>query len=136
MRRITIEWCGESYEFVPSHDLYMRIEDKVAFNRLAAMFEKAANDDGSLDMPMSHVSWVIYCVLKHCNVPVRTPMDIHPALFGGGSLPNSGEVIGELIAAYYGAMPERVAKKKPQQAERQRAPKKKSRKRRNRQSRR
>lgn len=114
MKRITIEWDGESYEFVPSHDLYMRIEDKVAFNRLAMMFEKAAsNDDGMLDMPMSQVSWVIYCVLKHCKAPVRTPMDIHQALFDGGeTLPNFGEVIGELIAAYYGAMPEKPVKKK------------------------
>lgn len=114
MKRITIEWDGESYEFAPSHDLYMRIEDKVAFNRLAMMFEKAAsNDDGMLDMPMSQVSWVIYCVLKHCKAPVRTPMDIHQALFDGGeTLPNFGEVIGELIAAYYGAMPEKPVKKK------------------------
>lgn len=114
MKRITIEWDGDSYEFVPSHDLYMRIEDRVAFNRLAMMFEKAAsNDEQMLDMPMSQISWVIYCVLKHCKASVRTPMDIHQALFDGEALPNFGEVIGELIAAYYGAMPEKPIKKKP-----------------------
>lgn len=114
MQKLTLEWDGDSYEFKPSHDLYMRIEEKIAFNRLATMFERAAaSDDGRLDMPMSQISWVIYCVMKHCGISVRTPMDVHQALFDAERLPNYGEVLGGLIASYYGAMPERPIKKKP-----------------------
>lgn len=112
MLSITVEYKDEQREFKPAHDLYMRIEDKVAFNRLATLFEKAAqSDDGMLELPMSQVSWVMYCVLKHCGFALKTPMEAHQALFSG-DLPNYGEVLGGLISAYYGAAPERPIKKK------------------------
>lgn len=113
--KIAIVWDGETYEFAPSHDLYMRIEDKVSFTRIANAFSRASDEEGQLDMPLSQVSWVMYCVLRHCGVSVRTPMDVHQALFNPEKLPNYGPVLGELITAYYGPQPERPAKsaKKP-----------------------
>lgn len=114
MQTITVEWDGEAHEFAPSHDLYMRIEDKVAFNRLATLFERAAlSDEGKLELPMSQVSWVMYCVLRHCGVPIKNPMEVHQALFSSTRLPNYGQVLGDLIGGYYNAMPERPVKKKP-----------------------
>jgi hypothetical protein len=111
MQKVTVMWCGEELEFTPSHDLYMRIEDKVSFNRLAMAFSKAAEgEEGQLDLPMSQVSWVLFCILRHCGVKLRTPMDVHQALFAGDKLPNYGAVLGALITAYYGAMPERPPK--------------------------
>jgi len=116
MQTITVEFRGEAHEFVPSFELFMRIEDKVAFNRLAAMVERAAqSDEGRLDLPMSQVSWVLYCVLKHCGVAIKNPLETHQALFAD-ELPNYGEVLGGLISAYYGAAPERPIKKKSAKA--------------------
>lgn len=112
MQTITVEYRGEAHEFAPSFELFMRIEDKVAFNRLATSFHQAAqSNEGQLELPMSQVSWVMYCVLKHAGASINNPMEAHHALFSG-ELPNYGEVLGALIASYYGAMPERPIKKK------------------------
>lgn len=113
MQTITVEYRDEAHEFAPSFDLFMRIEDKVAFNRLATSFHQAAqSSEGQLELPMSQVSWVMCCVLKHAGVSINNPMEAHHALFSG-ELPNYGEVLGALIASYYGAMPEKPVKKKP-----------------------
>ena len=121
MQTITVEYRGEEFELKPSFELFMRIEDKVAFNRLATSFQQAAqSDEGQLELPMSQVSWVMYCALKHAGAPIKSPMEVHHALFSG-ELPNYGEVLGALIASYYGAMPEKPVKKKPTAKAREKA---------------
>lgn len=117
MQKITVEYRDEAHEFAPSFELFMRIEDKVTFNRLATSFHQAAqSSEGQLELPMSQVSWVMYCVLKHAGVSINNPMEAHHALFSD-ELPNYGEVLGALIASYYGAMPERPIKKKSTESE-------------------
>ncbi len=112
MQTITVEYAGEEYEFKPSFELYLRIEDKVSFNRLASYLEQAAGDDEAmLDLPMSQISWVMFCVLKHAGVAIKNPMAAHQALLSG-DLSNYGEVLTSLIVSYYEAMPEKPVKKK------------------------
>lgn len=110
MQTISLKWKGEPVEFKPSFDLFMRIEEKVSFNRLADAMNQAGL--GNLaDLPMSHVSWVLYCCLRQGGVMVRTPDDVHKALFDGGGI-EWGGVIAGLMIAYYGAQPQKPPKKK------------------------
>jgi len=113
---INFEWQEKTIQCQPSHDLYMQIEDRVSFGRIAAAFANAASN-GTADIPMSHVSWVLFCVLRHAGQQVANPMDVHHAI-GSGSI-NWGVVIGQLIAAYYGALPAKAkVEKKPKAAAR------------------
>jgi hypothetical protein len=113
MQTIQLTWNGETVELKPSFDLFMRIEEKVAFNRIADAFNRAGQGNVA-DLPMSHVAWAMYCTLRHAGVPVRTPLDVHQAIFDG-RFPDYGAVIGQLIVAYYGAAPEKPVKKKAEQ---------------------
>lgn len=110
MQTLEIAWRGETYEFRPEFDLFTRIEEKVAFNRITESVHKTAQGHVA-DIPMSHVSWVMYCCLRYAGVSVRTPMEVHHALVDGSL--DYGKILGELIIAYYGAQPERMPKKKP-----------------------
>ena len=113
---IDFEWQGATVSFIPSHDLYMQIEDRVSFARIASAFANAATST-SADLPMSHVSWVLFCVLRIAGVRVANPMDVHHAI-QSNSL-NWGAVIGQLISAYYGALPTKAKpEKKPRAAAR------------------
>ena len=113
---ISFEWNGELVTFTPSHDLYMQIEDRVSFARIASAFSNAAVS-GAGDIPMSHVSWVLFCVLRHARQAVANPMEVHQAIQMGAV--NWGAVIGSLISAYYGALPAKAAPaKKPKRAAR------------------
>lgn len=108
---ITFEWRGETLEVRPSHDLYMQIEERVSFGRLATMFSAAASS-ANADIPMSHVSWVVFCVLRHCGQRISSPMEVHQPLVAN-EIP-WGHLIGSLISAYYGALPAKaVLPKKP-----------------------
>ena len=110
MQTLNLTWNGQTVEFKPSFDLFMRIEEKVAFNRIADEFNKARDGD-VIDLPMSHMAWLLYCCLRHAGVTVRTPMDAHQALIGE-KVPGFVNVLSGLIVAYYGAAPEKPPKKK------------------------
>jgi len=109
MQTLEIVWQGETYEFKPSFELFMRIEEKVSFNRIVEAMRQ--NVQGySADLPMSHVAWVIYCCLRHAGAQVRNALEVHQGLFDG-SVENHGDVLGGLILAYYGTQPEKPLKK-------------------------
>lgn len=105
---LAITWQGETYEFKPSFELFQKIEEKVSFNRLTSTFAGG----NTIDLPMSHVAWVLYCCLRAADCKVRTPLEVQHALFDKGAIayPN---VIAGLFVAYYGAGPEKAPKKKP-----------------------
>lgn len=105
---ISFEWNGETISFAPTHDLYMQIEDRVSFARLASAFANTAVGGGG-DIPLSHVSWVLFCVLRHARQQVANPMDVLQAMQSNAI--NWGAVLGALIGAFYGALP---AKAKPE----------------------
>ncbi len=111
MQTLQLTWKGEAYAITPSFDLFMRIEEKVAFNRIAESINQAGRGNAA-EVPMSHVAWVVYCCLTHAGVRVRNPIEVHQALFDGESMPDYGSLLGGLIVAYYGSGPERVPKKK------------------------
>lgn len=105
---ITFDWQDETLQLKPTHDLYMQIEERVSFNRLANAFASSVN--GTADVPMSHVSWVIFCVLRHCGKAVASPMDVHQAIFDGAI--KWGLVLADLIAGYYGPVPAKAPAQK------------------------
>jgi len=109
MQTIELTWQGRQYEIKAEFDLYWRIEQKVAINRIAEAFDKAASG-GVADVPFSHVAWVVYCCLRHVGVEVRSPIEVQHALFGD-EMPDYGPALRQLLVAYYGAAPERPAKK-------------------------
>ena len=116
-KRISLTWRGEVYSFLPQFDLYVQIEEKCTFNRIADAMRQAGLG-APADLPMSHVAWVLFCCLKHAGADVRTPAEVHQALFDGGaegsaSLPDYGHALGELVMAYYNASPEGPPKKAP-----------------------
>lgn len=103
---IDIEFRGAQLRLAPSHELYMQIEERIAFGRLATVFSAAARGSGA-DVPMSHVSWVVYCALRHAGARIETPLDAHQAVLSNEI--NWGALLGSLIAAYYGALPQKAA---------------------------
>jgi hypothetical protein len=112
MQTLSITWRGQALEFKPSFDLFLQIEEKVSFTRIQDALSQAAQGKPA-EIPMSHVAWVLYCCLKHAGGAVRTPMDVHQALFSNdGALDHSGVLRG-LAIAYFGAQPEKPPKKKP-----------------------
>lgn len=120
MQTLTLTWKGETYEIKPSFDLFMRIEEKVVFNRIAEAINQAGRGN-TAEVPMSHVAWVVYCCLSHAGVRVRNPIEVHQALLDGESMPDYGALLGGLIVAYYGSGPERVPKKKEPRQKRRKA---------------
>lgn len=110
MQTLSLTWHDQTVEFKPSFDLFMRIEEKVAFNRIANEFNKASQGN-VIDLPMSHMAWLLYCCLRHAGVAVRTPMEAHQALIGE-KVPGFANVLNGLIVAYYGAEPQKLPKKK------------------------
>lgn len=108
MQRIAIDWQGEEIEFTPSFDLFMRIEEKVSFARIADAMTQAGLGKPA-ELPLSHVAWVVYCCLREAGAAVRTPLDAHQAVVGGSV--KYGSVIGALIVAYYTASPQKIIKK-------------------------
>jgi hypothetical protein len=91
--------------------LYLQIEDRVSFNRLADATRAAAVGQPA-ELPLSHVAWVLFCCLKHGGAPIMTAGDVHTALVtDSGELGDYGRVIGELMLAYYGVNPEHVEKR-------------------------
>ncbi len=119
MQTLTLTWKGETQTIIPSFDLFMRIEEKVAFSRIATTINDAARGH-TAEVPMSHVAWVVYCCLIHAGVRVRNPIEVHQALHDG-SMPDYAALLGGLIVAYYGAGPERVPKKKGPRQKRSKA---------------
>lgn len=113
---ISFEWHGETVTVIPTHDLYMQIEDRVSFARLASAFANVAVN-GLADVPMSHVGWVVFCALRHARQNVTSPMEVHQVIQSGGI--RWGQVIGDLINAYYGATAAKAKiEKKPKAAAR------------------
>lgn len=111
MQTLDISWKGETHQLTPSFDLFMRIEERVSFSRIADSVHKASTGNVA-DMPMSHIAWVMYCCLRHAGIAVKNPGEVHQALFDGESMPGYGDVIGGLIVAFYGGAPEKAIKKK------------------------
>lgn len=115
-QKITFDYKGQALELTPSHDLYMQIEEKIPFGRLATLFS-AASTGANTDIPMSHVSWVVYCAVCHCGVRVSSSLEVHQAVFEQAV--KWGPLIASLIAAYYGALPKKASvPKKPKAASR------------------
>lgn len=107
---ILIMWKGAQYTCKPSYELYLQIEDRVSFNRLADTTRAAAIGQ-PVELPLSHVAWVLFCCLKHAAAPVLTPGDVHTALVQAtNDLGDYGRVIGELMLAYYGVNPAHMDK--------------------------
>ena len=111
MKTISMKWRGEAVEFTPSFDLFMKIEEKVPLSRITGQLGQAGGGNYA-ELPMSHVAWILFCCLQHARVPVRTPMDVHEAIFAEDDGLEYGQVLGALIVAYYGASPQVMPKKK------------------------
>ncbi|HEX9813237.1 MAG TPA: hypothetical protein VGA88_14275 [Burkholderiales bacterium] len=112
METLSLIWRGATVEFKPSFDLFLRIEEKVSFARLTEEISKAGQGN-TAELAMSHVAWVLYCCLRHAGAAVRTPMEVHQALFDGAGTIDHGGILAGLIVAYYGSQPEKMPKKKP-----------------------
>jgi hypothetical protein len=117
---ITLTWRDKEVRVTPSHDLFMQIEERVPFGRLSTLFSASDGADQS-GVPMSHVSWVVFCVLRQGGERIDSPMEVHRAVFAGEV--GWGSIIGQLMAAYYGALPAKPPNPKKSKA----APKRNSR---------
>jgi hypothetical protein len=116
MASIDVQWEGETYSFRPEFDLFVKIDSKVSFSRIAEALERTGNGKGDAsDIPMSHAAWILYCCLKVAGAPVRAPMDVQAAIFSGEL--SCGPALGALVLAYYGAAPEALTKKDRPEAE-------------------
>lgn len=114
---LQFEWRGREMKVALSHDLYMQIEDRVSFARLSNCFANVGN--GQLDVPLSHVAYVVFCCLRASGEQVKTPAEVMGEVTTGGV--KWGPMIMTLIAGYYGATPaaateERIKKKPPSSA--------------------
>ena len=113
MQTCQLTWKGETVNITPGFELFVKIEEKVAFSRLADAVNRARLTSSAADVPLSHVAWVLYCCLVHSGIRVRNPIEVHQSLFDG-SMPDYGSVLGGLIVAYYGSSPEKTLKKSPE----------------------
>lgn len=107
LQTLTLTWKGEAVTFKPTFDLFMRIEERLSFSRLSDSYRNAfMSEDGHLDMPLSHLSWVIYQCLREGGVLIRNIMEVHQELTAAKI--QYGGVLSDLIIAYYGARPEKL----------------------------
>lgn len=110
---LQFEWKGISLTVPITHDLYMQIEDRVSFARLSNCFTNAGN--GQVDVPLSHVAYVVFCCLRSAGQQVRSPSDCMIEVTQGEV--DWGPLCMTLIKGYYGATPKAVTeeriKKKP-----------------------
>lgn len=105
---ISFEWNGVEVQLKPSFDLYAQVESRVSFARLLEFFQAGAG--GIIDVPMSHVAWVVFCCVRHANLPIDSPMDaLRACLPGGGFV--WGALLIRLCNAFYGATPQKIPTK-------------------------
>lgn len=71
---LELSWDGATYRCRPTFDCLAQIEQKVALQRLA--YVVAFDRD---NIPMTHISWVMYCLLKDAGAPV-TPDGVWNAI--------------------------------------------------------
>lgn len=63
---MTVAWKGRQYECRPTMRCLMTIENEVPLQRLAKVI--TLNPD---NIPISHICWVIYGLLKHAGAPIE-----------------------------------------------------------------
>lgn len=112
---VEVEYEGEVVSVKPDHELFMRIEDKVSFSRVAQHVGNVARGGNAEDIPMAHVSWIVFCALRHGGASVRDVGQVHVNVVNGKV--SYGHLLGGLIMAYYGATPEKLPKKEGPAAE-------------------
>lgn len=111
---ISVTWQGRHYECRPTMRCVMLIENEVPLQRLARVIMTTPQD-----IPISHICWVVYCLLKTAGAPVE-PDDVFEAM-KNGELPDdtSADIMRFVMAEVFGTGPEKPApvsggsKKKP-----------------------
>lgn len=113
MQTIEITWDEVKYTLQPNFELFMKIEERVSFHRIAQGMRKALLGRDPTDIPVSHLAWTFFCCLQAAGAPVRDPMAVQEALFDN-SMGEFRSLLQHLTIVYYGATPQKVPKKKQQ----------------------
>lgn len=102
MRELLLKWEGTEYRCRVTHDLIMQIENKVVLQELA---QRLTNGAESLNFPMSHISWLFYCVLRSAGAPVTTE-GVWTTVRDNSTDPETlNTLIGFIYAEVYGVGP-------------------------------
>jgi len=99
---LSVAFQGRHYDCRPTMRCLMLIENEVPLQRLARVITLHPDD-----IPISHICWVIYCLLKTAGAPVE-PDDVLAAI-KNGDLPDdvSASVMRFVLAEVFGTGPEK-----------------------------
>ena len=99
---IRFGWNGKDISVRPTHRLLRDIEAEVSISRLANLLSRATSGD-AMDVPMSHVSYIICTLLRHAGEQVDE-LAVHQQMLRGEG--DYGSALRDLMTSYYGAGPE------------------------------
>lgn len=103
MRELLLEWGGQEYRCRPTYDVIMHIENRV---NLAELGQRMAAGYEANNYPISHVSWLMYCLLKSGGAPA-TAEQVWDLVKSNKCPPDTlGKTIGFLIEEVFGIGPE------------------------------
>lgn len=71
MRELILTWGEQEYRCRPTHDVIMHIENKVVLMDLGNRISTGSDIE---NVPVSHLAWVAYCLLKGAGAPVSSEM--------------------------------------------------------------
>lgn len=102
MRELTLTYNDVEYRCRTTYEVLMRIEDKVTLTALAT---RIADGAATGDVPVSHVTWVLYCLLESGGCRA-TRQDVFDAVAAGDVAQSDVEdVIGFVLAEVFGVGP-------------------------------
>lgn len=99
---IRFTWNGKDISVRPTHRLLRDIEAEVSISRLANLLSRATAGD-AMDVPMSHVSFIVATLLKYAGEQVDE-LAVHQQMLRGEG--DYGSALRDLMTSYYGAGPE------------------------------
>lgn len=103
MPELILNWKGKPYRCRTSMDVIMHIEDKVTLSELAF---RAANGAQKGNVPMSHITWVMYCLLVGAGAAVTLDRLWQSIKENETDIEDLTKVISFVIAEVYGVGPE------------------------------
>ena len=102
---IQVAWKGRHYECRPTMRALILIENEVPLQRMARVITKDPRD-----IPISHICWVMYGLLKAAGAPVE-PDDVLELVKNGElTEETSANVIRFVLAEVFGTGPEQPVK--------------------------
>lgn len=119
---IRFEFEGKELEVKASHDLFMAIEERVSFSKLATLFVRQGAQM-TIEVPISHVAWIMWVLLARAGRGDLNAMEVQHLLAGGAV--SWGPVLSQLISAFFGPAP-KYAEKKSEEPRKKRSPKAKT----------